>query len=390
MIGTSVRAGILTLVVLVLAAPLGAQSTGAFVTRLGVDTLAVERFTRSASRMEGDVLLFVPQVRVIRYQVDFAPDGAVRTFGFEQRAPNDTLPPAIVRIAFDADSIRTTVTRGAQVTNRAGPGQPDARPHGVYFWALYELETESFARAPADSVTFWMVPTGGGPAVATVFRRRAPDTLSTTWFQPEYHLDYAFDRGGRLMGLNGLNTTIKMLVERLASVPFDDLVARATERERASGPRGAASTRDSTTTTVGGTAVTLVYSRPLKRGRTIWGGVVPFDQVWRTGANAATRFSVSAPVRLGEIDVPAGDYTLYSLPTATGAQLIVNRQFGQWGTEYHAEQDLARIPVRVERLATLVEQFTFLVREAAGGAELVLEWDQVRWVIPMRTGQGGH
>jgi hypothetical protein len=367
---------------LVTSGPLQAQATGGFVTRLGVDTVALERFTRTADRLEGDVVQFRPRVRAIHYRVDWASAGAVRQFEIEQRTPGDTAPPVTLTLVFDADSIRTTRVQGERRTQRAVPGRAGVRPHALYLWALYELETETFARAPADSMEFWLVSTSG-PAIATMFRRTAPDTLSTVWFLPGYHLDYAFAPDGRLLGLNGLNTTVKVLVERVASVPFEQALARAVARERSAGPAGPVSPHDSVTADLGGTIVTVVYGRPVKRGRTVWGGVVPFDQVWRTGADAATSFTVSGPVTLGGTSVPAGSYSLYSLPTGSGATLIVNRQVGQWGTEYHPEQDLVRIPVTVERLTSPIQSFTIGVRESPSGAALVFEWDQLRWLVPI-------
>ena len=88
------------------------------------------------------------------------------------------------------------------------------------------------------------------------------------------------------------------------------------------------------------------------RGRTIFGGLVPYGQVWRTGANAATSFVTTADIVINGVTVPEGRYTLYSIPerASDGSvtwHLIVNKQIGQWGTEYHPEQDLVRIPLTV-------------------------------------------
>jgi hypothetical protein len=104
---------------------------------------------------------------------------------------------------------------------------------------------------------------------------------------------------------------------------------------------------------VGAAQVLVDYSRPSARGRTVWGGaLVPYGQVWRTGANAATQLVTSADLTIGGAAVPAGTYTLFTLPTADGGQLIVNKKTGEWGTEYDAAQDLVRIPLRASALAT--------------------------------------
>ncbi|HEX2076604.1 MAG TPA: DUF2911 domain-containing protein [Longimicrobium sp.] len=124
------------------------------------------------------------------------------------------------------------------------------------------------------------------------------------------------------------------------------------------------------------------YGRPSMRGRTIMGGLVPYGRVWRTGANAATTFVTPRDLRIGGTRVPAGTYTLYTLPGESEWQLIINRQTGQWGTEYDQSQDLARIPMRVERLAEPVEQFAIDLEPGSGNVfNLALRWENTRaWV----------
>lgn len=147
------------------------------------------------------------------------------------------------------------------------------------------------------------------------------------------------------------------------------------------GPQQPASPRDTAEMTYAGERVLVDYGRPSMRGRTIFGGLVPYGQVWRTGANAATTFVTPRDVRIGETLVPAGTYTLYTLPAAGEWQLIVNRQTGQWGTEYDQAQDLVRIPMRVERTAAPVEQFTISLVPNTG---LVMEWENTRASVPIQ------
>jgi hypothetical protein len=105
--------------------------------------------------------------------------------------------------------------------------------------------------------------------------------------------------------------------------------------------------------------------------------------VWRTGANNATAFRTDRDLLFGATRVPAGSYTLFSLPRRDGWQLIINRQTGQWGTEYHPEQDLARIPMQVRTLtADPVEQFTIRVQPDGQGGVIVMSWGDVEVSAP--------
>ncbi|HWZ44586.1 MAG TPA: DUF2911 domain-containing protein [Candidatus Saccharimonadales bacterium] len=122
--------------------------------------------------------------------------------------------------------------------------------------------------------------------------------------------------------------------------------------------------------------IAIEYSRPSMRGRKILGELVPFGQVWRTGANEATSLSTDADVNIGGVNVPAGKYTLFTLPSETGWKLIINKQTGQWGTIYDEKQDLARIDMKASQTKAPVEQFTISFKTTGpGNADLMLEWE---------------
>lgn len=147
-----------------------------------------------------------------------------------------------------------------------------------------------------------------------------------------------------------------------------------------------ASPRDTTRATIGGAAVLIDYGRPSRRNRVIFGELVPWDQVWRTGANAATTLVTDRDLTIGGTAVPAGTYTLYTLPSRTGAKLIINKQHGQWGTDYDVQQDLARLDLATKPLADAVEQFTIAL-EPKGKTDgvLRLSWEKTAWEIPIQA-----
>jgi Protein of unknown function (DUF2911) len=124
-----------------------------------------------------------------------------------------------------------------------------------------------------------------------------------------------------------------------------------------------------------GKSVTINYSRPSMRGRKVFGGLVPYGQVWRTGANAATSLKTDVGLTIGGAPVPAGSYTLYSIPSEKGWKLIINKETGQWGTQYDETKDLARVDMKVANNATPTEQFTIsLDKTGADAATLKLDW----------------
>jgi hypothetical protein len=134
-----------------------------------------------------------------------------------------------------------------------------------------------------------------------------------------------------------------------------------------------------------GKKVTIDYSRPFVKGRKIIGELVPYGKVWRTGANSATSLTTTADLTIGGTAVPAGKYTLYSLPSESGWKLIINKQTGQWGTEYKEDQDLARVDMQVAKTSAPVEQFTISFEKTAGDStKLKLEWENTSATVEVK------
>ncbi|HWY22122.1 MAG TPA: DUF2911 domain-containing protein [Candidatus Acidoferrum sp.] len=135
----------------------------------------------------------------------------------------------------------------------------------------------------------------------------------------------------------------------------------------------------STTCDLGGKTVKTDYSSPRMKGRKIYGDLVPFGQVWRTGANEATTFVASADVAVGGKTVPAGSYTIFTMPNADKWTLIINKKTGEWGIPYKYESDeLARVDMKVSKLPAPVENFTIAYDKSASGCTLRLDWETTR------------
>jgi hypothetical protein len=144
---------------------------------------------------------------------------------------------------------------------------------------------------------------------------------------------------------------------------------------------------------IDGNRVIIVYGRPYTKdpstgqNRKIWGELVPYGEVWRTGADEATLLITQKPIMLGEATIPAGAYTLWTLPNEDGtAKLIVNKRIGQWGIgpgSYDQEQDLVRVDLKKDALDTPVDQFTMAIAKgSSGGGVLSMMWESTGFSIP--------
>jgi len=124
------------------------------------------------------------------------------------------------------------------------------------------------------------------------------------------------------------------------------------------------------------------YSSPRVKGRKIFGGLVPYGQVWRTGANDATTLVTDTNVRIGDKDVPGGSYTIFTLPNADKWTLIISKKTGEWGIPYPGEgDDFVRVDMRVSPLAAPVENFTIGFDQTGSTCAMHIDWEKTRAAV---------
>src|SRR5438067_7730229 len=128
-----------------------------------------------------------------------------------------------------------------------------------------------------------------------------------------------------------------------------------------------------------GKTITVDYASPRMKGRKIFGGLVPYGEVWRTGANDATTFVTTANVSIEGKDVPAGSYTIFTIPEQDKWTLIINKQTGEWGIPYKYEaNELARVPMQVSKTSSPVENFTISFNQSGSACTLQMSWENTQ------------
>ena len=136
----------------------------------------------------------------------------------------------------------------------------------------------------------------------------------------------------------------------------------------------------------GGKSITVDYSSPRAKGRKIFGGIVPYGEVWRAGANEATTFVTTTDVMIGGQHVPAGSYTLFTVPAQEKWTLIVSKKTGEWGVPYPgADSDLTRVDMKASATSSPVENFTIAFDKGAKGCTLRMEWENTRASVDIGT-----
>jgi hypothetical protein len=372
-----------------------------FVARLGRDTASVENVTRTGNTVVSDAVDRFPRVRQRHTETRLRDDGGIEHLEMTVVTPSEPENQRERRIVADVtrDSVIISKRDAAATTRWAfANGGATSLAHVPQLYSLYELyfaaarrRGAAASRGPGDTVMFRQFYIDREfdrfPLHHAIVRLLPGDRaeISHDWLSGTG--EATLDSAGRLLRYSGARTTYLVDVVRVDSVAGMQAIGeRFAATEAQQGGFKALSVRDTMRATIGSASFTVDYSRPLARGRTLVGDVIPYDRVWRTGANAATQLTTSAPITLAGLEVPAGSYTLWTVPRATGVELVVNRQTGQWGTGYDRSRDLGRARMTTDTLAQPVEQFTISItgNDARRGS-LAMEWGSFRWTAPIEV-----
>jgi hypothetical protein len=380
--------------------PAGPVERYGFIARLGNDTVSVESVTRGGNTETSHEVDRFPHVRVRHTEIELGPDGGIRHLVMEIYTPSEPAHQRQRRVVVDVtrDSVHVSKTDSTGTIRRVFATDGGmAMAHVPQMYSLYELyfaaalkRVEVSKGAPGDTEPmrqfyiereFDRFPLHHGVVRALPGGRAE---IVHDWLAGVG--EATFDSADHMLSYSGARTTYKVDVSRITTPP--DVQAAAARLEAAEATSGVRelSVRDTLRASIGNATFVIDYGRPLVRGRVLLGKIVPYDYVWRTGANAATQFTTSAPLTLAGMRIAAETYTLWTVPRANGADLIVNRQTGQWGTEYDGSQDLGMAPMTTETLATPVEKFTIsitLISRIRGA--LTMEWGPFRWTAPIEV-----
>ncbi len=361
----------------------GADS-GAFIVRLGNDTVAVERFARTGGAINLEQVVRTPQTSLRHTHLGLSPAGElsemfvmVHPIGRPMDAP--LLASTKLTIAGDSGTVEARRADSASAPRRVA-ARNDMIPATQLSFLPFEIAATRARAAKTDSMTVTFVNAGGG-TTPIIVRRVGVDSMTFT--NPFLTYRARVDADGRILGLHAPGSTFQIVLARVAAVDINGLATAWHAKDRQGAAMGMLSPPDSVRATVGEATIAIDYNKPSARGRKIFGGeIVPWGTVWRTGANAATTFTTSRDLEIGGQTVPAGSYTLWTVPMQQGTTLIINKQTKDdrgerlFGTGYNQAHDLVRVPMTTTTLSAPAEQFTISVepRGSSGGA-IRMRWE---------------
>ena len=371
-----------------------------FLTMLGHDTISIEGITRQGNTLTSDEVDRFPTVRIRHTVVNLNDDGSIRHLEMNIYTPSEPSGQRNRKVVADIvnNKVRLSKTDSTGTVNRDfTTGGSIVVAHVPQMYSLYEL----YFVAALKQATASKLAAGSPVKMRQFYIDREFDRfpLGEAIVKPldgakiEITHDWLSGTGEAMMdsanmlGYSGARTTYDVRVKRLATPPdLKSIADRFEAKEKEGGFVKSLSVRDTVRARIGNTIFTVDYGRPLLRGRTLLGDVIPFDYVWRTGANAATQFTTSTPIMLAGMQVPAATYTLFTAPHKNGVDLIVNKQTGQWGTEYDPALNLGRARIISEAATATVEEFTIsIIPSDNRHGTLVFEWGSFRWTAPIEV-----
>jgi hypothetical protein len=229
------------------------------------------------------------------------------------------------------------------------------------------------AGTPIDSVP--AIGVGGGVQFTGLFMPRG-DTLQLNG--APYAMLMRFDAKNQLLLVDGKFTPNKAYATRKNGTVDIAAIARNMK------PSGVLSVRDMTRAAFGpGGMVDIDYGRPMVRDRSVWGGLlIPFDSIWRAGANDATHMFTTREMTIGDMKLKPGMYTLWVQHTRNGTFLIVNGQVGQWGTQYDPARDIGRVAMKMTPISAPVEEFTINIKPMGNRGIIEMSWGTMTASVP--------
>lgn len=355
---------LLALTVAALVASSAQAQEAAFVVLLGKDTVAIERYTRTATKLTGELVSrFGTTGNRLSYEVTLGSNGRPTAIIYRARPLSGTPTanqPREIRLTLAGDSVRREAVYADSTNTRmlaATRGVPFVYPA----FGLLEVAFADLRKSKATSAQMASLGLGGGAPGVLSFTVAAGDTIRLAGGGGLITV-FRVDKDGRLLAVDASGTTQKLMSTRSTGpIDFEGIAGRMA-------PLGQLSARGVATGSFMQSVVFVSYGSPQVRGRTVWGGLlVPPDTIWRLGANEATHLATSRELTFGSVVVPPGLYTLWLFNKAGGPQLVINKQVGQWGTVYDQAQDLARIPVEMTATPAHVEDFTITLRNTGPG-----------------------
>ncbi|MES2777933.1 MAG: DUF2911 domain-containing protein [Bacteroidota bacterium] len=358
--------------------------TASFVATLGTDTVIVETYNLLPNHLYGKSFLRYPEDQVGVFDFHFYPDGSIKHYTMSYMNPDSSYKATgfIEGVYCENDTctwFASSKNWQTEYINKRPAKSMDFIGGWTPTLSLIEWNCMRLMKSGKQTMPITMINDYIGIRSVAVSKGNG-DTLI---FGGDF-LEYAKIKAtpeGRIIAYDGTATPWNYTVNKLAPIDVDELAKRMLKKPKIGNP----SPRGVPAFAIANDTIRLSYGRPFKRGRKIFGGIVPYDSIWRTGANDLTKLSLPYDVQFGKTTIPKGEYALYTIPRAEGWSLVFNTDFKKWPTEPNRSKDFAMVPLQVRKAMQPTEQFTIAIDPENDGGLIKFTWDETEAFAPFRV-----
>lgn len=377
---------LLTLMALFLIGRSNAQSptpySATYFAVLGPDTVAIETFNAVGNHIVGKAIHMFPEIHVKEYTIELHEDGSIREVAISYLNPKNTsLLAASKTGAFPLRFVTNCQTDtctfqfvekpfGADRISSRSASKVALLGDWIPLFALIDGACRRLASSGKKELSGYNLV---NPAIGVhpfLLKFIAKDTILFGSNVCEY-LKAKIDDNGDVTSIDGIGSAWNFTITKTHAVDIEQFAGRFAEKPEMGNPSPETSLQKS----IQGATLQIRYGQPSKRGRKIFGAVVPYDSVWRTGAGRATILKTDKDLAFGKVTIPKGSYNLFTIPTPGAWQLIFNTEENVWGSVYRSQFDFVRFPIKAVRRSTIAEKFMIEIKETPSGGILKLIWD---------------
>lgn len=360
---------------------------GGLIYTLGKDTTAIGDYELKGYNFAITVADLTEAVTVSRLAGTFFPNGELKTASgnmYKPVAGKDSQVLVSYKLYYENDTTYMEIRRNNTVITRKYP---------VRIMVANALGGYTLVYMPALLVNFAPEKNGDSLLSHHIVFNSARNFLIRKVSAGQYSagssvmgmFSLSLDKKGDLRSIDGTGTSWNINGTVVPTLNMDSVITANVAKDQRHPHAAIVNKLDSVQTVIGGAMIKIRYSRPAVRGRVIYGEVVPYDRFWRTGADAATKLTLSQAIYFNGKELPAGEYSIFTLPSKNGWTILFNKESNIWGTEYKAENDILRVPMSTAALPESVELLTIAIVPTDKGGRIEVSWEKLSASVAFTT-----
>lgn len=360
----------------------GQSFTGSFVATLGTDTVIVETYNMLPNHLYGKAFLRYPQDRIGVFDFRFYPDGSIHSYSISYMDPDNSAVTKSATEGIICENDTCTYFNASfggktEYVNKYAVKHMDFMGGWTPTLSLIQWNCMRLIKSGKQTLPITMLNDYIGVRQVAVSKANN-DTLVFGGPFLEY-TKITTTVEGKILSYDGTATPWNYIVTKHDPINIDDVARRMSKKPKIGNPSPGVKVKFP----IAGDTINLSYDRPSKRGRKIFGGVVPFDSVWRTGAGNATKINLPFDIQFGKTVIPKGQYSLYTIPRLNNEwSLIFNTDLKRWPTDPDRTKDFALVALKVRNPAKQTDQFTIDIEAIKDGGIIKFTWDDTEAFAP--------